>query len=118
MDVKELRRDVRAVVVPLIGPIEGAGVHDGDGGGSDSMMKDDLCRPSLEALVLRGVCVPLACCEKSSTDDLVLSAGVPTTLLLILIKLLRKECGYMYKKRLNLAMCRRAQCYSSTIDGE
>jgi hypothetical protein len=42
IDVKELRRDVRAVVVPLKGPIEGAGVHDGDGGGSESMMYEDL----------------------------------------------------------------------------
>ena len=46
MDVNELRRDVRAVVVPLNGPIDGAGVHDGDGGGSVSMMYDDLCLPS------------------------------------------------------------------------
>lgn len=83
--MKELRRDVRAVVAPLIGPIEGAGVHDGDGGGSCSMMNDDLCRPSFwEALVLLGVCVPLACCENSSTDDFVLSAGVSKALWLML----------------------------------
>lgn len=83
--MKELRRDVRAVVVPLIGPIDGAGVHDGDGGGSVSMMYDDLCLPNLwEAALLFGVCVPPACCERSSNDDLVLSAGVPKTLLLML----------------------------------
>jgi hypothetical protein len=83
-DVKELRRDVRAVVVPLIGPIEGAGVHDGDGGGSCSMMNDDLCRPNLEALALLGVCVPLTFCERPSTDDLVLSAGLSNTLLMLI----------------------------------
>jgi hypothetical protein len=85
IDVKELRRDVRAVVVPLIGPIDGAGVHDGDGGGSESMMYDDLCLPSFwEGALLLGVCVPLACCEKSSNDDFVLSARVSKTLLLML----------------------------------
>ena len=83
MDVNELRRDVRAVVVPLIGPIDGAGVHEGEGGGSESMMNDDLCSPRFEALVLLDTCVPLACCEMSSSDDLMLSAGIPETLLLM-----------------------------------
>ena len=85
IDVRELRRDVRAVVAPLINPpwIEGTGDHDGEGGGSESMMNEDLCRPSLAEALLLGVWVPLAWCVKSSIDDLVLSAGVSKTLWLI-----------------------------------
>lgn len=83
--MKELRRDVRAVVVPLSGPIDGAGVHDGDGGGSDSRIYEDLCRPTLWEALLRGVCVPLACCEMSSTDDLLLRAGASRKLWLMLV---------------------------------
>lgn len=85
MDVKELRRDVRAVVVPLNGPMDGAGVHDGDGGGSDSRMNEDLCRPTLCDALLRGVCVPLGCCEMSSTDDLLLRAGASRKLWLMVV---------------------------------
>lgn len=94
MDVRELRRDVRVVVVPLMGPIEGTGVHDGDWGSTESMMIDDLCRPNLEALVFLGVCSPLACCAKSSTDDLVLSAGASETIVMLIRCRLWNEDGY------------------------
>lgn len=84
IDVKELRRDVRAVVVPLIGPIEGAGVHDGDGGGSDSMMYEDLCSRAAWEVLLLGVRAPLARSVRSSADDFLLSAGVSKTFWLMM----------------------------------
>ena len=109
MDVNELRRDVRAVVVPLIGPIDGAGVHEGEGGGSDSMINEDLCLPRFEALVLLEACVPLAYCEVSSADDLMLSAGAPETLLLMFIVLILNMNASIISR--NECVCRRiAEC--------
>jgi hypothetical protein len=72
-DVIEFRRDTcrdgYAVVWPLMGAMDPAGDHAGDGGGSESRMKEDLCRPSRDSRTLLGVAVPFVGGARASKDD-------------------------------------------------
>jgi hypothetical protein len=70
---RETCRDGYAVVWPLMGAMDGAGDHTGDGGGSWSKMKEDLCRPNRCSRTLLGVAVPFVGGARPSKDDRELS---------------------------------------------